>query len=141
MSTDGHQRITELVYRYAKACDRRDVALLASCLHPELELIVPGMPPMGGPEQAQRTVETLEQLFELTRHCVHNSLFDVTGDTAEGEVYCVAGHLLRERRDGLGVVDEWAVRYQDKLVLTDSGWQFIRRELTVDWKQERLVTV
>lgn len=135
------QQIQQAAYTYARGCDRLDSELLGSCLHPDIEIIVPGLPPMGGADQAANTVAGLESMFDGTVHRVFNCLFTVTGDEAEGEVYCSASHLLKERRDGHGVIDEWAIRYQDKLVRNGKGasWSFLRRELIIDWKEERLV--
>ena len=35
-----------------------------------------------------------------TLHKIHNQLITVTGDTAEGETYCTAEHLERDRGGG-----------------------------------------
>mgnify|MGYP000427496786 FL=1 len=141
MSMSDLEQIRDAVYRYARGCDRLDQTLLASCLHPQLEMVVPNLPPMGGPDQAATTVGILTDMFELTQHRISQCHYTVDGDLAEGECYCVAAHLLKERRDGKGVVDEWSIRYQDKLERHDGEWLFMRRELIIDWKEERLVSL
>lgn len=141
MGMSDMERIQQAAYRYAQGCDRLNAELLASSVHPEWTMTVKGLPPMGGPEQAAQTVAMLDEMFELTRHEVYQCHYTITDDVAVGECYCRAAHLLKERRDGKGVIDEWAIRYQDRLERRDGDWRFIHRELLIDWKEDRLVNI
>ncbi len=139
MSTHDHQLIQQLAYRYAKACDRRDPGLLASCLHENAEIIVPGLPAIEQPGIAERTIETLASMFSATQHRVYNCSFEIVGENATGEVYGSAAHLLSDRAAGQAMIDEWAIRYQDTLCKLAGRWLFVRRELCIDWREERVV--
>lgn len=133
--------IREAALVYAQACDRRDAELLASVMTDDTEIAMPGFPVMSGADLASNTVATLSAMFDLTQHRVFNTLFTVNGDEAVGETYCSANHLHKERRGDQGVIEEWAIRYQDVLQKADGRWRFKRRELIIDWKQEHLVSV
>lgn len=141
MTESDSEQIRQLLIRYASACDRRDADLLASCLHDDIEIILPGLPAMSGSALAGNTIAMLSDMFESTQHRIFQHAAVIEGDQASCETYCTAAHLFKERRDGKGVIDEWAIRYQDQLVRMDQQWVFIRRELLIDWKEERLVNL
>ncbi|MFK7730082.1 MAG: nuclear transport factor 2 family protein [Pseudomonadales bacterium] len=141
MAASDSEQIRQLLIRYARACDRRDAGLLASCLHDDIEIVLPDLPPMSGSALAENTISMLSDMFEATQHRIFQHDARVEGDQAHCETYCTAAHLFKERRDGKGVIDEWAIRYQDQLVRGDQGWVFTRRELMIDWKEERLVNL
>lgn len=141
MAASDSDQIRQLLIRYASACDRRDAALLASCLHDEIEIVLPDLPPMSGSTLADNTIAMLSDMFEATQHRIFQHQAIVDGDLAQCETYCTAAHLFKERRDGKGVIDEWAIRYQDQLARSEQGWVFTRRELLIDWKEERLVNL
>lgn len=141
MAASDSEQIRELLIRYASACDRRDASLLASCLHNDIEIILPELPPMSGAGLAENTIAMLNDMFEATQHRIFQHVAEIKGDQARCETYCSAAHLFKERRDGKGVIDEWAIRYHDQLARIDRGWVFTRRELLIDWKEERLVNV
>ncbi len=141
MAASDSEQIRQTLIRYARACDRRDASLLASCLHSDIEIVLPGLPAMSGPTLAENTVTMLGDMFEATQHRIFQHDATIDGNQARCETYCTATHLFKERRDGKGVIDEWAIRYQDQLVREAHGWVFSRRELIIDWKEERLVNV
>lgn len=141
MAASDSDQIRQLLIRYASACDRRDADLLASCLHDDIEIVLPDLPPMSGSALAENTIAMLSDMFDATQHRLFQHDAIVEGDQARCETYCTAAHLFKERRNGMGVIDEWAIRYQDQLARTDQGWVFTRRELLIDWKEERLVNL
>jgi len=71
--------------------------------------------------------------YRATFHAVLNQLFEVEGDEARGETYCLANHLLE--RDGRLWKLDWGIRYQDRCRRMAGAWRFARRELVVDWEQ------
>ena len=87
-----------------------------------------------GRDRVLRGLKTVER-YRGTYHAVHNQLFELAGDDAVGETYCLANHLLE--RDGRPLKLDWGIRYQDRCRRgTDGVWRFARRELIVDWEQE-----
>lgn len=77
--------------------------------------------------------------YLTTLHSVHNQLITVTGtDTAEGETYCHAEHLERDRGGG-STVYLMAIRYQDRYARDRGSWRFRRRTLVVEWTDVRSV--
>ena len=125
-------QIRDLCFAYAQACDRKDTDGLAACFADGGELVSPGFTGKGAEMPAQIT-SVLGQMFDRTQHKVFNTLHHIDGNEASGETYCGASHILKNRQDGKEMKLDWAIRYQDKLVRSEAGWQFIRRELIVDW--------
>jgi hypothetical protein len=75
----------------------------------------------------------LRERYLATMHKIHNQLITVTGEnTAEGETYCAAEHLERDRTGGTSLFC-MAIRYQDKMVKEAGVWRFKRRQLIIEW--------
>jgi hypothetical protein len=127
-----HHRIRELAYRYARCVDRREYALVGEIFVPEGELVGPGFR-VQGLDALEKAVRGIER-YEATLHCVHNQSFEIRGDEAEGETYCVANHLYEKQ--GIAYKLDWGIRYQDRCRREGSGWRFLRRELIVVWEQD-----
>lgn len=124
--------IRDVALRYARAVDRRDYALAATLFAEDAELLGPGFHVVGR-DSVVRGLRRVEH-YDATFHAVHNQLVELSGDTAEGETYCIAAHLFA--RDGRRRKLDWGIRYQDRYVRSAEGWQLARRELVVDWTQE-----
>jgi hypothetical protein len=88
---------------------------------------------VSGPEAIVRGFRVVER-YRSTFHAVLNQLFEIAGDDAHGETYCIASHVLDQ--DGRATKLDWGIRYQDRCRRTADGWRFVRRELLVDWQQE-----
>jgi uncharacterized protein (TIGR02246 family) len=127
--------IKNLALAYAQAVDRRDTVLLLSLFSDEAEIVMPGSCLKGKAELAG-IATMLEQMFESTQHKVFNHRAEINGDTATAETYGTASHL-RLLENGKREVEDWAVRYQDKLVKHNGEWLFSRRELVIDWVEVR----
>tara|TARA_B100000767_G_scaffold212825_1_gene200109 strand:- start:1770 stop:2210 length:441 start_codon:yes stop_codon:yes gene_type:complete len=127
--------IQALTARYAEAADRRDVNLLLSTVTADAEVVMPGSA-MKGHEVLSGIPAILDSMFEKTQHKIFNQTLSINGNRAEGETYCTASHL-RVKEDGTREVEDWAIRYQDRLVCVDAVWLFERRELVVDWVEIR----
>jgi len=92
-----------------------------------------------GRENLRKIPPWLKQRYLATMHSIHNQLITVTGDaTAEGETYCTAEHLEKDRTGGTSIFS-MAIRYQDKMVKEAGVWRFKRRQLIIEWTDMRPV--
>ncbi len=139
MTSEDYAKIKQLIDRYGQAVDKADAKSLAACYTADVQIIVPGMPVMSGPDISEMQVQGVKNTFEKTQHRMFNIIYDVVGDTAEGETYCSALHIIKTGDMGKPVVLEWLIRYQDKLVRQDNEWKIQRRELIVDWEEQRSI--
>lgn len=135
-----HEQIQQLMYRYAQGCDQKNATVLEKCFAPDIELIVPNAPAMTGPGLGAAIADNLDSMFLKTQHRVFNTLYQVNGDSAQGETYCSALHLLKQEGEAEQTTClEWAIRYQDQLVRINGDWKIARRELVIDWTEQRSV--
>lgn len=127
--------IERCIYEYAHAIDRRDMDLLKRLLRGECKIYSKYFT-MTGVQEIITGIGGLDA-FVCTQHHVHNILLDIEGSRATAEVYCVANHIREsdEKRFKL----DWGIRYLDQLIKVGGSWQFIERELLIDWEQEALI--
>jgi hypothetical protein len=132
------QAISELVFGYSRAVDRKDFALLRTLYTGN------GYDDHGGLYRGSASgyVDWLEQAMQscdITTHSVHNHLIALQDDThAEGEVYVTAYHRLHSlQENGSGGFNELieGLRYLDRYQKVDGRWLFARRTLVNDWAQ------
>jgi hypothetical protein len=129
-----HQAIYRLSCLYARGADRRDPRIWQAIMTDDMVLISTGHC-LEGRDNAIKGLKLLEDRFLSTQHRICNQLYDIEGDQAVGETYCIADHL---RCDGEGrTIVTWTIRYQDRLRRIDGHWFFARRELILDWHDER----
>lgn len=121
---------------YAQGADRKDKALWQQVLAEDCVIEGPGFT-IAGRDANLGSIDALEQMFRATVHRVHNLVATVTDDSATGETYCTADHLL-PNADRILV---WTIRYQDQWRRQDNEWRFTRRKLVVEWEETRPVTV
>lgn len=129
---DEKLRIYELSYRYAAAVDRRDFDSFVMLFTADGLLLSDDFT-LQGRENIRQTIQNITE-FKLTQHHVHNMIVDIQGDSAKGEVYCVANHLY-EKEDETRKLD-WGIRYHDEYVKEEGDWLIKRRKLVVDWQQD-----
>jgi len=86
-----------------------------------------------GRDAIVRGLQSVER-YRATLHSVTNQLFEIQGDEASGETYCLANHLFE--RDGERRKLDWGIRYQDHCRRSGGVWRFARRELIVEWEQD-----
>jgi SnoaL-like domain len=128
------QQISELVYTYSRAVDRKDFALLRTLYTED------GFDDHGGLYRgpAAGYVDWLEQAMgncDITTHSVNNHLIALAGpNRAQGEVYVTAYHRLGDGSGGYGELIE-GLRYLDDYEKRNGVWQFARRTLINDWAQ------
>jgi hypothetical protein len=116
---------------YAAGADRGDPKIWESIMSPNMVLITPRIR-IEGREEIIRALPKLSLTYTKTQHRVLNQLYDITGDVATGETYCVADHMT-ESVEGARTVSSWMIRYQDNLARIGGEWRFVERELIVDW--------
>lgn len=121
---------------YAVGADRRDKALWTQVLVEDCVIEGPGFS-VSGRNANLGSLDALGQMFRATQHRVHQVVAAITGDTATGETYCTADHLLKDA----DMILVWSIRYQDIWRREDSVWRFTHRRLIVDWEETRAVTV
>ncbi|MFD4181349.1 nuclear transport factor 2 family protein [Rhodococcus sp. NPDC058514] len=140
--------LADLVGRYAAAVDGRDAAALTALFTADAQFVQPpalvrrGQDPVtAGAESISTTVLAATAHLHSTHHAVHQQVLDRTdGDAAVGQTYCTAHHIYRAK-DGTMRDNAVAIRYQDRYRKTDGRWQIARRELVVDFADDRAVTV
>ena len=135
--------LLDLSYAYARNADRVDAEALGALFIDGgvLRIINRGAEraPMEriGRSDIVNAIKGLDR-YEVTFHMVGNHYYVIDGDSATGEVYCIAHHVQGEegsKRDHVMMI-----RYHDRYRRDTQGWRFAERELHVDWTEERIVT-
>ena len=127
--------------QYAWAVDRRDPDALLAVFHPDGALVLLDH---ADPTIVTATRRGHEELAEITKiiarydktfHFVGTTRYEIDGDRATGEVYCLAHHLTSNRHGGTDYV--MLIRYQDTYSRRDATWGFDERRLITDWTETR----
>lgn len=137
-SVDDELALRALAARYAMAVDRRDQAGYVGVFLPDARLRIfdpadasaPTSEIVGAAELAKVTERIAR--YDVTFHMVGTSHYDVRGDVATGEVYCIAHHVHRGSPD---VDDVMYIRYVDEYRQVDGDWKIAERVLHVDFRQ------
>ena len=121
---------------------------------PDGELVVPNPPDDLRPVIVRSGHDFLRQvpdrlrIYARTFHQMtnHRYAFGGAGEAATGTVLCVAHHASADASgdsagggNGAGTDTVWFIRYEDTYRLTGSGWRFARRELHLQWMEERAI--
>jgi hypothetical protein len=123
-------------YIYAQGADRKDKQLWRSILAADCRIEGPGFV-TEGMEATLQSIDALGSMFRATFHKVHNQTVIVEGNTATGETYCTADHLLNDSDQLL----RWTIRYLDEWRQEADGWRFTKRQLELLWEEMVPVTV
>lgn len=127
--------------RYARAIDACDADLLLSIFTVDGSVgnTDAADPDFIGHAALRLMVGQVDAMFIKTLHKVHNQLIDHDGgDSASGETYCTASHVLPGKDGGWQVLD-MAIRYQDAYRIEAGDWKFASRRLAVEWVEIRPV--
>ncbi|MGB5076145.1 MAG: nuclear transport factor 2 family protein [Sphingorhabdus sp.] len=122
--------------QYAQGADRRDRQSWSQILADDCVIEGPGFS-TEGMEANLATLDTLSAMFRSTQHRVHQVVANINGDTAQGETYSTAEHLLKDS----DIILAWAIRYQDTWRREAGTWRFTSRRLVVDWQETRPVSL
>ena len=131
ISIEDHVAIQRLMYTYARCADTRDYAGFAEVFCEDAVFDFSGRV-VTSLASIQDMMLALEK-YRRTLHQVHNTLYEVDGDIASGETYCLASHLSDE--DGRQVKIDMGIIYRDQLRRCGIGWQIARREFDLLWSQ------
>ncbi len=120
--------IMDVLHQHCRGLDRGDATLLQSCYWSDAEVDYGSY---RGPATAfaDLVVQALASSYQLTRHCIGNTLVQRDGDTARCESYVDAAHLSL---DGSAEM-RFAGRYLDLLQRRDGEWRMLHRQVVVDW--------
>jgi len=121
---------------YAQGADRKDKQLWRSVLAIDCRIEGPGFV-TEGIDATLQSIDALGTMFRATLHRVHNQMVMLEGDSAHGETYCTADHLLNDKDQLL----RWTIRYLDEWRREADGWRFTRRRLELLWEEMVPVTV
>jgi len=145
------QAITEVIFRYARAIDRMDEALLRSVFHPgsrhshfyEGPSSDPGIPSSReAPGDFVAFALDLLSGFVRTHHQLGNTLIQLeSGTTATAETYFTAHHRMRARGEPLAPQNAYDTemdyfvggRYLDRFESRDGQWKIVQRTGMTDW--------
>jgi uncharacterized protein (TIGR02246 family) len=138
--------LRDLVDAYARHVDRRDAHGVAALFTGEGRLVSRlhdggGDAPIvrqGRDEIAGALVAGLDR-YVVTTHVVGGQtvIFDAAGDSAIGDTVCLAHHVYES--DGEHRMLVMAVRYADIYARQPGGWAFAERQLTLDWREDRVM--
>jgi SnoaL-like domain len=144
-AAEVHEALRSLAARYAAGVDRRQRDLFLSAFRADATLAVHR--PQAGPDdeprlmrghaEIGRVVELIAR-YPATFHMLGQSRYEVTGDRARGEVYCVASHYVRSDQGDTSYV--MYIRYEDEYRRDRGGpWMIERRDVRPDWTETRQV--
>lgn len=129
------QEITEVLYRRARAGDRRDVELALSCYH---EGATEDHEGFAG--TAADFIRDVSMIAPESRapvvglwHFISNVLIDLDGDVAEVESYHLA--LVVRTDDGVETQSWIGGRYLDSFSRRDRRWAISKRAVVFDWSR------
>jgi len=144
-AAEVREALRSLAANYAAGVDQRQLDLLLSAFHPGATLAVhrararPDDQPllMRGHVEIGRVVELIAR-YPKTFHLLGQDRYEVHGDRAAGEVYCVAHHYAPSDEGARNHV--MYIRYHDVYSRDDGGtWKIERRDVRTDWTETRRV--
>jgi 3-phenylpropionate/cinnamic acid dioxygenase small subunit len=127
--------IGDVLLRYARGVDRRDLAMVRDCFTPDCTY--EGTLARGTIADALASLAERLGRYAGTMHLMGNQLIALDGDTATSETSCVAYHRLGS--DAADFVT--GVRYLDELVREGDRWRIRRRTVRLDWQRHDAVAL
>jgi len=127
---DDHE-IRQLAFRYCRALDTKDWALLDDVFLPDATGQMGSPKVLVGIEAIRDRIRTALEQLDDSQHLVGNHEIAVDGDTATHRCYLQAQHVREAASGGPNYIV--AGRYEDRLVRTELGWRIEHRTLTVMW--------
>jgi hypothetical protein len=128
--------LNQLAYRYAAAVDACDVAAFTGVFTPDgrLRSYYPGEETPFADLQGEHLAvvpNSMRTRYRNTAHMMCNHIVNVDGDTATGEVLCMARHLMADRsiKDSINVI----IRYFDRYARVDGRWLIADRHIRFQW--------
>lgn len=122
--------IQDVLLRYARGVDRRDLDLVASCFTPDATY--EGALARGTIADALARLRDRMARYDSTMHFIGNQLIEIRGDLANSETYAIAYHRLTEA--GEVKLFTVGVRYLDELTRDAGVWRIRRRVVKTEWR-------
>ena len=126
-------QLRELAERYARMMDRMNFDWLSQVFAEDGVLAGPGYE-MTGHDQLRQGLQSLDQ-FSATLHSVLNTYFEIDGDRATGEIYCVANHV--HEIASIPFKLDMGIRYEDTYSRVAGEWVIARRAFNMVWETHR----
>ena len=138
MSLADKQEITEVLYRYARAVDRKDFDSVALCYFDDAIDNHGGY--IGTVDGLIEDMKLRHKTIDSSIHCISNVLIDVNGGVAQCESYCLC--FLRQERSGSESVQTLATikcRYVDRFERRRGEWRIADRIVVFDESREDVI--
>jgi hypothetical protein len=129
----GRQAITEALYRYCRACDRADEALMRSCFHPDATLRYGGF--AGASSEFCTYALRIITRARVTKHLLANVLIELDGDVARSESSYFAYHRFVDSDSGSAEDNFSGGRYLDRFERRDGDWRIAERVGLLDFER------
>ncbi len=129
---EDEAQLRDLAFRYARMMDRRQFDWLPQVFAPDGVLTSPDFE-MIGHEQLRQGLKGLER-FSATLHGVLNTYYEIDGDKATGEVYCVANHVYE--KEGIPFKLDMGISYEDTYERQSGAWVIVRRQFHLIWETD-----
>ena len=126
------REITDVIYRYARGVDRRDLELVRACFHPDAYDDHGAI--SGNVDELLRQIEAFVSRYDLTYHFIGNVLVEVFGDVARAESYAIAVHRREPVAGREGKHDTWGIRYVDRFERRGGEWRIAYRVVAREWR-------
>ncbi len=134
--------ISELINNYSRFADRREPQKQANLFTDDATIEIYHSEPennkpdtiLHGKREFIAGFETLKH-YDVTMHFNGQSTIHIYGDSATGELYCLAHHLWTE--NGRRMLMVMGIRYYDTYARKNNGWFFANRKLIFDWIDKR----
>jgi len=127
------QAITEVLYRYARACDRADEALMRACFHPG------SIHRHGRYEGTSAEFVTFAMKIirtaKATKHVITNPLIEFDGDGALSECHYLAYHRIPNAESGAEEDNFSGGRYLDRFERRGGVWKIVERVGLLDFER------
>lgn len=124
------QDITDLVYAYCTASDRRDLDKLRQLYHPDATDDHGGFF-KGLASEFIDQLPAIQAPMEILHHNVTNINLAIDGNYAEGEIYVLAFHKISTDAEPIDLLI--GGRYFDRYEKRDGLWKYSERAVVADW--------
>ena len=128
--------IREVMMRYARGIDRRDMDLIASTFTSDAYAKY-GERESCGRDDIVSALRSSTSRFDRSTHSMGDQQVSISGDTAEVETYAI--DYLLYTIEGKQYQSIGGLRYQDKMVRRDGRWLVQHRSLLTDWRRNSLL--
>lgn len=131
MSLQDKQHITEVLYRYSRAVDRKDFEAVRECYFEDAVDNHGGY--VGTVGGLIEDMKQRHQTIDSSMHFVTNVLIELDGDAAQVESYCLC--FLRQNPSSEGADQTLATvkcRYIDRFERRDNRWRIADRIVVFD---------